>query len=205
CWKHQNRFFESLPKAGFQKTDFYNENCCLLGFYVLSKTCGILAKYVMVKSMKPNFHLLVFLSLAIMPSAALAEPVTIKTTPANTNYYPWIVQLSQSPIDWFASDVNAKVQGKAYRVVILLEDIYNRVFIEQVTFGTEGCCKKVTNARMVDLKTFVAKFGFTGEINGFRFMRWISPTSFIFRYKDRLFVMTAIDSPEVKVEPYTDD
>ena len=102
----------------------------------------VIAKYVMAKSMKPTFHLLVFLFLAIMPSAVFAEPVAIKTTPANTNYYPWIVQLSQSPIDWFASDVNAKVQGKAYRVVILIEDIYNSVFIEQVTFGTEGCCKK---------------------------------------------------------------
>ena len=155
--------------------------------------------------MKPPFHLLVFLFLAIMPSAAFAKPVAIKTTPANTNYYAWIVQLSQSPIDWFASDVNAKVQGKAYRVVILLVDIYNSVFIEQVTFGTEGCCKKVTNTRMVDLKTFSEKFGFTDEINGFRFMRWISTTSFIFRYKDRLFVMNAIDSPEVKVELYADD
>ncbi len=27
-WKHQNRFFESPPTAGFQKTDFYNENYC---------------------------------------------------------------------------------------------------------------------------------------------------------------------------------
>jgi hypothetical protein len=26
-WKRQNRFFESLPTAGFQKNDFYNENC----------------------------------------------------------------------------------------------------------------------------------------------------------------------------------
>ena len=79
----------------------------------------------MAKSMKPTSHFLVFLFLAIiMPSAALGKPIAIKTTPANTNYYPWIVQLSQSPIDWFASDVNAKVQGQAYRVVILLEDIY---------------------------------------------------------------------------------
>jgi hypothetical protein len=27
-WKHKNQFFESQPMAGFQKTDFENENCC---------------------------------------------------------------------------------------------------------------------------------------------------------------------------------
>ena len=80
--------------------------------------------------MKSTFHLVAVLFLALIPSAAFAEPIVIKTAPAaNTNYYPWIVQLSQSPIDWFESDVNAKVQGRAYRVVILLEDIYNSVFI----------------------------------------------------------------------------
>jgi hypothetical protein len=156
--------------------------------------------------MKSTFHLVAVLFLALIPCAAFAEPIVIKTAPAaNTNYYPWIVQLSQSPIDWFESDVNAKVQGRAYRVVILLEDIYNSVFIEQVTFGTEGCCKKVSSVRRFDIKNFSAKFGFAGEISGFRFMRWLSPTSFIFRYKDRLFVMTAIDKPEVKVEPYSGD
>jgi hypothetical protein len=29
-WKHQNRFFESPPMVGFQKTDFYNENYCFV-------------------------------------------------------------------------------------------------------------------------------------------------------------------------------
>ncbi|TYQ26285.1 hypothetical protein PseudUWO311_12200 [Pseudanabaena sp. UWO311] len=156
--------------------------------------------------MKSTFHLVAVLFLSLIPSAAFAEPIVIKTAPAaNTNYYPWIVQLSQSPTDWFESDVNAKVKGRAYRVVVLLEDIYNSVFIEQVTFGIEGCCKKVSSVRRFDIKNFSAKFGFAGEISGFRFMRWLSPTSFIFRYKDRLFVMTAIDKLEVTVEPYFED
>ena len=159
----------------------------------------------MAKLMKSTFHLIALLFLTLIPSAAFADPVVIKTTPANTNYYPWIVQLSQSPIDWVEGDVNAKIQGRAYRVVILLEDIYNSVFIEQVTFGTEGCCKKVSSVRRFDIKTFSAKFGLIGEISGFRFIRWLSPTSFIFLYKDLLFVMTEIDEPEVKVEVYSGD
>ncbi|CAN1209769.1 hypothetical protein TUMEXPCC7403_06060 [Tumidithrix helvetica PCC 7403] len=155
--------------------------------------------------MKSTFHLVTLLFLALTPCVAFAEPIVIQTKPANANYYPWIVQLSQSPIDWFEKDVNAKVQGRAYRVVVLLTDIYNSVFFEQVTFGMEGCCKKVASVRQFDIRAFSTKFGFTSEITGFKFMRWLSPTSFIFRYKDRLFVMTEIDKPEVLVEPYSGD
>jgi hypothetical protein len=155
--------------------------------------------------MKSTLHLVALLFLALSPVAAFAKPVAIPTKPANANYYPWITQLSQSPIDWFAKDTSAKIQGRAYRVVVLLTDIYNSVYFEQVTFGTEGCCKAIASVRQFDIKAFSAKFGFTGELTGFRFMRWLSPTSFIFRYQDRLFMMAAIDEPEVQVEPYSGD
>ena len=70
------------------------------------------------------------------------QPVAIPMTADMADYYPWITFLSQGPIDWFATDESAPVQGRAYRLVITTSEIYNTVYIEMVTFGGEGCCKK---------------------------------------------------------------
>ena len=152
--------------------------------------------------MRRVLNLVALLVFALTAGATFAETVAIRTTPAKANYYPWITYLSQGPIDWFEKNENAKVQGRAYRVVILVSEIYNTVFLEQVTFGTEGCCKKLSHSRRFDLKTFAEKFGFAGELSGFEFVRWLSPTSFVFQYQERNFVISAINKPDVKIEPY---
>ena len=147
-------------------------------------------------------RLLPFLLLGLAAGPVIAEPVGVSTEPAKADYYPWITFLSQGPIDWFEKNENAKVQARAYRVAVLVSEIYNTVYLEEVTFGSEGCCKKLSRSRRFDLKGFASAFGFTGELSGFEFVRWVNPTSFVFRYHERNFVMSAINKTEVKVEPY---
>jgi hypothetical protein len=153
-------------------------------------------------TMRAALCLVPLLLLAAMGSPVAAEPIAVSTTPAKADYYPWVTFLSQGPIDWFEKNENAKVQGRAYRVAILVSEIYNTVFLEEVALGSEGCCKKLSRSRQFDLKAFAASYGFKGELSAFEFVRWLSPTSFVFRYRDRNFVMSAINKVQVKVEPY---
>jgi hypothetical protein len=148
------------------------------------------------------FHLLPLLLLGLAGSPAAGDPITVSTEQAKANYYPWITFLSEGPTDWFEKNENAKVQGRAFRVAILVSEIYNTIYLEEVTLGSEGCCKKLSRSRRFDLKGFASAFGFAGELSGFEFVRWLSPTSFVFRYRERNFVMSAINKAEVKVEPY---
>ena len=149
----------------------------------------------------PSRHSLL-LAICLASFASFAESVSVPTLPEKAAAYPWVTFLSQGPIDWFAKNESAKVQGQAYRAVILTGEIYSTVLIERVTLGTEGCCKKVTWVRQFDLKYFSEKYGFIGELAGFEFVRWLGPTSFVFRYRERNFVMSEINKPLVKVEPY---
>jgi hypothetical protein len=105
--------------------------------------------------------------LAVDISVARANGVVIATSPAKADYYPWITFLSEGPVDWFAKDENAPVQGRAYRVVITTSEIYNDVYIELVTLGREGCCKKLRSVRKFDLDAFCSAFNFIGERSGF--------------------------------------
>jgi hypothetical protein len=152
-------------------------------------------------NMRAAAHIFSLLTFALMAGVTSAQSVVINTTPEKASY-PWITQLSQGPIDWFEKDENATVQGRAYRVVVLVSEIYYTVLIEQVTLGREGCCKKVARSRQVDLSAFVAKYQFAGELTGFKFVRWVGPTSFVFSYKEREFVMSEINQTKVKIEPY---
>lgn len=154
------------------------------------------------RHMRTVLRLLPFLLFGLAAGPTVADPVGVSTEPAKANYYPWITFLSQGPTDWFEKNENAKVQGRAYRVAILVSEIYNTVYLEEVTFGSEGCCKKLSRSRRFDLKGFALAFGFAGELSGFEFVGWLGPTSFVFRYRERNFVMSAISKAEVKVEPY---
>jgi len=132
-----------------------------------------------------------------------AQAVPIPTSTAKADYYPWITFLSEGPIDWFAKDESAPVQGRAYRLVITTSEIYNTVYIEMVTLGGEGCCKKLKSVRKFDLDTFCKAFNFIGEQAGFELVEWLNETSLVFRYQERDFVMSDIGKERVRVAPYS--
>jgi hypothetical protein len=72
-------------------------------------------------------------------------------------------------------------------VVHLVYEIYDTVLIEEVTLGSEGCCKKVRSVRKVDLDAFSKAFGMGGDISGFTFLNWGLENSFRFRVQGREF------------------
>ena len=157
----------------------------------------------MMKKISLCWIVFALLWVALGPTHAWADPIAIPTSPAKPPSYQWITFLSQGPIDWFEEDENAPVQGRAYRLVITTSEIYNGVYIETVTFGREGCCKKLRSVRMFDLNAFCKAFNFIGEQSGFEFIKWLSKTSFLFRYHDRKFVMSEIGKNRVLVAPYS--
>ncbi len=149
-----------------------------------------------------QFSLATFLiagMLNVTMRADAAEVVPIPTSPAKANYYPWITFLSEGPVDWFAKDESAPVQGRPYRLVITTSEIYNSIYIEMVTLGGEGCCKKLKTVRKFDLDAFASAYKFIGEQAGFEFIEWLSPTSLVFRYQEREFVMSDIGKERVSV------
>ena len=84
-----------------------------------------------------------------------AQEIEVLTQTAKyANHYPWITFLSEGPIDWFENDETAKVQGRAYRVVVLTSEIYNTIYLEEITLGREGCCK-----RLAQIRKFTSKIG----------------------------------------------
>jgi hypothetical protein len=97
----------------------------------------------------------------------LTQVVDVPMSAAKADYYPWVTFLSEGPIDWFSNDESAPVQGRAYRLVITTSEIYNTVYIEMVTFGGEGCCKKLKSVRKFDIAYFCKTFNFIGEQTGF--------------------------------------
>jgi hypothetical protein len=141
--------------------------------------------------------------LACLSSGAVAAEIRLLPE-KGANSYAWIVFLSRGPIRWTSTPPAApgqdpKSTGRAYRVVQLVSEIYDTVLIEEVTLGNEGCCVKVRAVRRVDLEGFSKAFGFIGEIAGFSFVDWQSDTSFRFRFHDREFVATGLDTPRLVI------
>ena len=153
----------------------------------------------------PFAPIIVLLALATcgVPRALAAE---IDLLPVqHTDYYQRIVFLSLGPIRWTSTPPLAPGQepesfGRAYRVVQLISEIYDSVLIEEITMGNEGFDKKVKSVRYVDLDEFAKAFHFVGEIAGFRFVRWDSPTSFRFRFRDREFRAAGLDGSRIQID-----
>ncbi|MFC1495172.1 hypothetical protein ACFL6W_07825 [Thermodesulfobacteriota bacterium] len=153
--------------------------------------------------MKQTYFILIaaiFLFLVCPHTSKPDNEVLVNTSPKKeTDFYPWITFLSEGPTIWLEEDTSFEIQGRAYRIVVTTAEIYNRVFIEEITKGDEGCCVKIASNREFDLDLFMRKYGFKGERSGFKFLRWLSPTSFEFQFHDRKFRATNIESVQVKI------
>jgi len=139
--------------------------------------------------------------LFLLPFGVQADSIKkIATHPKEkADYYPWITYLSQGPTDWLDEKSTSVVQGRAYRIVVLTSEIYDSVYIEEITSGDEGCCVSVTSIRKLDLDQLFSEFGIVGERTGFKLIRWLSPTSVEFSIHSRKFRMTNIADKQVEV------
>ena len=129
-------------------------------------------------------------------------PILVGTTAVETTPYEQIIALSEGPMSWFEPDETKAIQARAYRVVVTSTGTYNRVYIETVTFGAEGCCTKLTRIMQFDLEAFADTLGFRGDKSGFQFEQWLSEASFLFQYRDREFLVSRLDRDDVLVTPY---
>jgi hypothetical protein len=93
----------------------------------------------------------------------------------------------------------AELSERSLRVVVTRSEIYDSVYIEEVTFGEEGCCARVSAVRSIDMAAFQESFGMHGEVAGFQFDRWLSPSSFGFTFKRRRFVLSNAGLPNVSI------
>ncbi len=137
----------------------------------------------------------------LIPIQLWADSIEIIDTKPKekADYYPWITFLSKGPADLFTENVTFQVNRRAYRVVVLNDEIYTIVFIEETISGDEGCCVRIASIRKLDLDQIYKKFGIFGEISSFKFIKWQSATSFEFSIHKRRFLLTDIDKKQVLV------
>ena len=129
--------------------------------------------------------LLTFLCISIF-STANGQTVELELKPVKKDYYAWITSLKEGPINWLDKP-EGESEGKAYRTVITTADIYNSLYIEEVTFGSEGCCKQIISKKKLDLYELFIKFGLTGEVTNVQFSKWVNPSTFNLKIRDKLF------------------
>lgn len=106
--------------------------------------------------------------------------------------------LSEGNTDWLEEPID-EVEGIAYRVIMTREDIYNRIFIEKITYGMEGCCKSIIYKKEVSLEELYKMFNLKGEIAGVEFRDWVNDKSFDLRINNKIFTITIIDDTIVEV------
>jgi hypothetical protein len=123
------------------------------------------------------------------------------------DYYVWITMLSPGEKIWNnLSDKDYErlgekaIAARQFRIAVTTSEIYNTVYLEEITEGPEGCCRKFVKIRQLDLNDMQKKFNLRGELAGFEVYYWTSPTSFKFKLQDRTFDLSGLDKLKVFVE-----
>lgn len=132
--------------------------------------------------------ILTFLCIATF-SFANGQVVDLELKPVKKDYYAWITSLNEGPIKWLDKP-EGEIEGKAYRTVITTAEIYNSLYIEQVTFGSEGCCKQIISKKKLDLYDLFIGFGLSGEVANVIFSKWINPSTFELQIQDEAFLIS---------------
>tara|TARA_R110000868_G_scaffold407190_1_gene688403 strand:+ start:365 stop:670 length:306 start_codon:yes stop_codon:yes gene_type:complete len=79
-------------------------------------------------------------------SLANGQAIELDLKPVNKDYYVWITSLNEGPDNWLY-EPKGEIEGTAYRACITTSEIYNSLYLEEVTFGTEGCCKRISSKK----------------------------------------------------------
>jgi hypothetical protein len=144
----------------------------------------------------------ILLSLVFGIAYAQVPEAEIQTRSTSTVNYAWIAFLSEAPAVW-VSDV--PVKGQFVRLVVYspVEEDPSIFRVETVTYGDEGCCRKLVRARTFKPeKVMLDQFGpFNKKDNvEFEFVRWLSPTSVEIKYYGSAFILTNLDRNVLRVK-----
>jgi len=145
--------------------------------------------------MKHYFLFLIAFGFSLLTHGQTAE---LNLNPVNKDYYAWITSLNEGPIKWL-EEPEKDVEGEAYRICITTSEIYNSLYIEQVTFGMEGCCKKIVSKKELDLYKLFEIYQLTGEIANVEFRTWIDFKTFQLNIKGIIFTMDIEPDNFVKI------
>lgn len=134
-----------------------------------------------------------------LPTLAVAQPSTkIKTKIIDkVDYYEWLTSLSVGPFEWVKMSQDKYenagpdvVVGRRYRVAVATSEIYSSVYIEEITYGTEGCCVKLKSIQKLNLYDLKKKYGLIGESMGFKVLGWDNFNTFTFTIHSKKFKAT---------------
>jgi hypothetical protein len=142
----------------------------------------------------------------LLPTLAFGADtaVRIETTPTAKINYPWVTFLTEGPAGWASKNEQAKIQGKVLRFVFYRgpEEMPSTYRIEEITFGTEGCCRALRSAREFKLVENIGKvFGPTEmkDAEEFEFVRWRNASSVEIKYFGRAYLISNLDQRVVTV------
>ena len=145
--------------------------------------------------------------IAFVPCLLVAQehriPAQVQT---KHDYYSKAIFLSQGPLAVIATSSSDTVTDRSFRVVITAQAVFGGkgeggydIFIEEMTFGEEGCCRNLVRIQRIEPRDIMQAFSIEGEPWKLRFVEWLSPTSFFFDLADTRFRMTYVDKSSVTV------
>jgi hypothetical protein len=143
-----------------------------------------------------NIVLIPFIFIAIV---SFDQKETISLVETDEDYYQWITFLSEGEISWVAEPIG-EVEGISFRLIITTSDIYNNIYIEKITYGMEGCCKKIVYKKEIPLSDIFKRFKLNGERSGVEFVKWLNPTSFELKIYDDIYRIWDIDKSKIAIE-----
>ncbi len=142
---------------------------------------------------------LFFLSVTICISlVAFTQKQSFDCFETKDDYYKWISFLSEGKINWF-DDIVDNVEGESYRFVVTTSEIYNQIYIERITLGPEGCCRKLASKKEIPIDKIFIAFNIAGERSGVKFIDWKSSTSLVFSIYDKKYLIEDIDKDKVLI------
>ena len=122
-----------------------------------------------------------------------AQTFELELKSIEKDYYAWITSLNEGPTKRL-DEPDGDVRARANRICITTSEIYNSLYIEEVTFGRERCCKKIASKKQLDLYELFDKFELQGEVANIKFGKWLNFSTFELEIQGRTFSIELQDN-----------
>ncbi|QAU34674.1 hypothetical protein [Janthinobacterium sp. 17J80-10] len=147
-------------------------------------------------------EILIFLVMVCLtPALAFGRPIQAVVINADVESpaYPRIEFVTVGKAYGFSDE---EVRGKFLRVVLVSPELaYDAPIlrVETLTYGDEGCCTTVVNATELNLGD-LTDWSAAKDQNGFRFGKWLSPSSFTFSLGAHRYVLRNANQKNLRIE-----
>jgi hypothetical protein len=139
------------------------------------------------------------ISILVSSLTSFGQECIVKTfDKSNIDYYTEMTFLSEGEINW-SEDKSGNEVGIAFRLVIVTSEIYDAIYLEKSSVGSEGGGKKILWKRMFNNEDLIQTFKLTGEFAGAQFIKWLSWNSFELQIQNKKLLFKNIDSDQIIV------